>query len=145
MTLLDATANSVSCAYARLATIVGIDEVADVARRMGITTPLEPTPAMTLGGLRNGVTPLEMASAYATLAADGVRHRPYFIDRVLGRDGNTIFATDPAHGAERVLSTQTARVATQVLLEPVRRGTATHRGLRVWWWSSGWRSYRPTT
>ncbi len=130
MTLLDATANSVNCAYARLATIVGIGKVADAARRMGIATPLEPTPAMTLGGLRNGVTPLEMASAYATLAADGVHHRPYFIDRVVGRDGKAIFATDPSRGAERVISTQTARVATQVLLEPIRRGTATKARVR---------------
>jgi penicillin-binding protein 1A len=66
-----------------------------------------------------------MASAYATLAADGVHHHPYFIDRVVGRDGKTILTTDPSRGAERVLSTQTARVATQVLLEPIRRGTAT--------------------
>src|SRR5439155_10181618 len=59
MTLTDATAHSVNCAYARLALIVGVDKIAETAKSMGITTPLVPTPAMTLGGLANGVSPLE--------------------------------------------------------------------------------------
>jgi penicillin-binding protein 1A len=121
MTLTDATAHSVNCAYARLALIVGIDRVADVARRMGITTPLDPTPAMTLGGLRNGVSPLEMASAYATLAADGVHHDPYFVDRVDGPSGRTLFSTRPR--GQRVVPAQDARVATSVLEQVVKRGT----------------------
>ena len=121
MSLTDATAHSVNCAYARLALIVGIDKVADAAKRMGITTPLDPTPAMTLGGLRNGVSPLEMASAYATLAADGVHHDPYFIDKVLDRDGKTILAAKPS--GERRVSVQDSRVATSILQQVVLKGT----------------------
>src|SRR5205823_533164 len=112
MTLTDATANSVNCAYARLAMIVGIDKVADAAKAMGITTPLDPTPAMTLGGLKNGVSPLEMASAYSTLAADGIHREPYFIEKVVDRDGKTLFTH--RRQSHRAVASQDARVETQV-------------------------------
>ena len=53
--------------------------VADTAQDMGIETELDGFPAETLGGLRLGVSPLEMANAYATLASGGIRNKPIAI------------------------------------------------------------------
>ena len=54
----------------------------DVAHRMGITSELNPNPAIALGGLTYGVSALEMASAYATLANGGRHIEPTIILRV---------------------------------------------------------------
>jgi penicillin-binding protein 1A len=69
------------------------------------------------------VHPLDMASAYATLAADGMHHAPYFVERVEDADGKTLFDVRP--DGERVISQQVARMTTQVLQEVVRNGTGT--------------------
>ena len=71
MNLLDATANSVNTIYAQLVDIVGAQNVAATAYKMGITTSLQPVCSITLG--TQAVNPLEMTSGYATLAARGMR------------------------------------------------------------------------
>jgi len=75
LTLAQATAASSNGVYARLIMDVGATEVAETAHDMGIVTPLgeEPGPAIALGGLTTGVSPLEMAMAYSTLATGGER------------------------------------------------------------------------
>jgi penicillin-binding protein 1A len=126
MTITDATAHSVNCAYARMASEVGLDKVADVAKRMGITSPLEPlVPSMSLGSKE--VSPLEMASAYATLANDGVHHKPHFVEKVLDRYGKEVFSEKDK--GERAITPQNARVAIGVLRAVVQRGTGTAAGL----------------
>ena len=86
-TLYDATLHSDNSVYAELGLQVGLKNISDTAKAMGIQTdlsteneysidggPFEPyPPAMTLGGLEVGVTPLEMAYAYSTIANDGAR------------------------------------------------------------------------
>jgi penicillin-binding protein 1A len=86
-TLYDATLHSDNSIYAELGLQAGLPEIAQTAKAMGIQTdlstaneysvdggPFEPyPPAMTLGGLEVGVTPLEMSYAYTTLANDGER------------------------------------------------------------------------
>jgi len=122
-TLTTQTARSTNCAYIRLSQIVGLDKVAETAHRMGIPegVPIDPIPSMPLGSKE--VHPLDMASAYATLAADGIHHAPYFVERVQDADGKTLFAAK--HDGERVISQQVTRMATQVLQEVVKRGTGT--------------------
>jgi penicillin-binding protein 1A len=56
---------------------------------MGIKSKLESLPAETLGGLGQGVSPLEMANAYATIASGGVRHRPTAVRRIVFPDGHS--------------------------------------------------------
>ena len=134
--LTDATANSVNCAYVRLAAETGLDNIEDVAHRLGIESSLRVqdcdclTGSMALGGLDIGVSPLEMASAYATLAADGVFHKPYYIDKVLDRHGRMLFRAEPK-GQQRV-SVQTARVAVSILKSVVTSGTGTRANLGQW-------------
>jgi penicillin-binding protein 1A len=129
MTLTEATVQSVNCAYARLIKLVGPEKVVDVARRMGIkNADLQPDLSITLGARE--VTPLEMATAYATLANDGEYHEPYFIDRIEDRDGNVLFK-QPTKG-ERAVSSANARTVTQTLTQVVQRGTGTAAQIPRW-------------
>jgi penicillin-binding protein 1A len=129
LTLTDATVESVNCAYARLVKLVGPDKVVDVARRMGVkNADLQPVLSITLGS--RDVTPLEMASAYSTLANDGEYHEPYFIDRVEDRDGNVLFKQ--AIKPERAVSVANARTVVQTLEQVVQRGTGVAAAVPKW-------------
>jgi penicillin-binding protein 1A len=70
-TLRTATTYSDNAVYAQLGIKVGTRKIARLARRMGVRTPVSHNFAMTLGGLKEGVTPLDMAHAYQTLAERG--------------------------------------------------------------------------
>jgi penicillin-binding protein 1A len=72
-TLAGATAYSDNSIFAEVGLKVGTKRIADVAHAMGITTPVSTNPAMTIGGLTVGVTPLDMAHAYETIAQGGAR------------------------------------------------------------------------
>ncbi len=72
-TLTNATAYSDNSIYAEVGLHVGTHRIARVAHEMGITTPISTNPAMTIGGLSVGVTPLDMAHAYETIAHGGER------------------------------------------------------------------------
>jgi penicillin-binding protein 1A len=72
-TLTGATAFSDNSIYAEVGLKVGTARIARLAREMGITTPISTNPAMTIGGLTVGVTPLDMAHAYETIAHGGER------------------------------------------------------------------------
>jgi len=125
MTLTDATAHSVNCAYARLQQAIGGRSVVDVANRMGITHHLTPVKSLTLGS--EAVSPLEMVTAYSTLAADGERHDPYFIQSINDRNGKEVFTAKPK--GRRAVSSQNARVETSVLQQVVQRGTGVRAGI----------------
>ncbi len=68
-----ATSRSDNSVFAELGLKVKTRRIADLAQRMGIKTRVSANPAMTLGGLKEGVTPLEMAYAYSTIANRGVK------------------------------------------------------------------------
>jgi len=72
-TLTGATAFSDNSIYAEVGLKVGTHRIARLAHEMGITTPISTNPAMTIGGLSVGVTPLDMAHAYETIAHGGQR------------------------------------------------------------------------
>jgi penicillin-binding protein 1A len=82
ITVAEATAQSDNSVFTQLGLSpgVGTKRISRMARRMGITTPVSTNPAMIIGGLKVGVSPLEMAHAYETLATGG--NRVY--DPVLG-------------------------------------------------------------
>ena len=130
LTLRAATNWSVNAVYARLIMKVGPENVVATAHKMGITTPLEPNPAISLGGLRTGVSPLEMASAYGTLANGGVHVRPTGIVRVTDDGGRIIF--DPTPEPERVLSRPTAVQASLMLHDVIEVGTGTQAKIGTW-------------
>ena len=69
--LASATTFSDNAVYAQVGLRVGLGKIARTAERMGIRTPISKNCAMTLGGLKEGVTPLDMAHAYQTIATGG--------------------------------------------------------------------------
>ena len=121
ITLSAATRNSVNCVFARLIWELGADEVAATAKRMGITSPIPALPSITLGTAP--VSPLEMASAYGTLANNGVHVPPVSITKILDASGATIFDNKPT--GSRALTPEIAWAATQQLIGVVTGGTGT--------------------
>ena len=119
MNLTDATVESVNTVYAQLMMDVGPQAAVDEATRLGITTPLQPVPSAVLG--TNGVTALDMASAYSAFAGDGLRADPVFVTRVTNRAGTVLYQAPAAR--HRVLSTVTARKVNEVLQKVVTDGT----------------------
>lgn len=90
--LVEATANSVNTVYAALNIQVGADKTADVAARAGVTTPLKDNVSNVLG--TDAVHPLDMAGAYATFAAQGVRRDPHILQTVLDHEGVVAWQAD---------------------------------------------------
>ena len=123
MDLVRATLKSDNSVYAQLDADVGPKKVAETAKLMGIETKLDGFPAEGLGGLRLGVSPLEMANAYATLAAGGLRARPKAIISVGFPDGKTDVVGKPQR--KRVFSDGVAHEVTKVLEQNVQAGTGT--------------------
>ncbi|HET6997604.1 MAG TPA: transglycosylase domain-containing protein [Solirubrobacterales bacterium] len=121
MDLTSATWHSVNVVFAQLDLDVGPENVTKTAEEMGITSSLESVPAEGIGGLAEGVTPLEMADAYATLANGGIHHDPTAISKVEFFDGKVDEAgTDPG---ERVLSEGEAYEVTRILEGVITSGT----------------------
>jgi penicillin-binding protein 1A len=121
MSLASATWNSINVVFAQLDLDVGSENVTHTAHQMGIEAPLESVPAEAIGGLRIGVTPLEMADAYATLANGGIHHAPTAISRVEFPNGK-VDEADAAAG-ERVLTQGEAYDVTQLLEGVITQGT----------------------
>jgi penicillin-binding protein 1A len=119
-----ATTISDNVVFAQLSVDVGPDKTVDVAHRMGITSPLEAVPSITLG--TSGVTPLEMADAYATLAANGIRHKPQAIVKVFGSDGKLDWK--PKTTGKRAIPAGVASVVTECLERVASSGTGSATG-----------------
>lgn len=123
MSLVEATLRSDNTVFAQLDLDVGPHNVADTAKEMGIETKLDGYPAEGLGGLTRGVSPLEMAVAYATLASGGVRNKPIAINEVKFPDGKSEDLGKPDR--KRVLEPAVAYEVTRILKQNVQSGTGT--------------------
>jgi len=116
----EALERSFNVATARLAQEIGIGRVVDVARRMGIESPLPRVPSLALGVA--DVSPLEMARAYATLAGGGVRPQIHSIEDLVDSAGETLERRELHH--KRVIDSGTAYLMTSLLQGVAHRGTA---------------------
>ena len=128
--LWSATATSDNSVFAQLGMKVKPRRVAALAQRMGIRTELSTNPAMLLGGLTEGVTPLEMAYAFSTIANDGVRVSgslapnetgPVAIQSVEDGDGDVIDENTKVE--RRVLPAKVAQLEKDMLGLVVSSGT----------------------
>ena len=118
-----ATILSDNTVFAQLAADLGWSKLDAMAHAMGITTPLDGNPAEVIGGLRIGVTPLEMADAYATLANGGSHVPTTIINKVVFPDGSFRNFGDPPH--TQVFTDGEAYEATSVLKQVITSGTGT--------------------
>jgi penicillin-binding protein 1A len=121
MDLLQGIAHSVNTIFAQLAVQVGPQNIARTARRMGIRSPLKAVCSITLG--TEGVSPLEMTDAFATIASGGVHHDVQTLDGVATADGAVRARLSRA--GNRVLTPEVAGNVTYALTGVIRGGTGT--------------------
>ena len=93
LTLKMALANSINSITARIMKSFGPKAVIDVAKRCGITTPIEPVPSICLG--TPDVSLYDMVSAYCVFANKGIRIEPQFITRIEDKNGSVIWRPTP--------------------------------------------------
>jgi penicillin-binding protein 1A len=132
-TVANALTFSDNSVFAALGIQVGTKKVARLAERMGIRTPVSSNLAMTLGGLSQGVTPLDMAHAYETFAAGGKRisgtlgtskDGPVGIHLITKRNDPEDVVKRNKPKTKRILSAKLAAIETELLTGPVKHGTA---------------------
>jgi penicillin-binding protein 1A len=128
ISLVNATLTSDNTVYAQLAADLGEKTVTEMAYKMGVTTHLSSFPAEALGGLTLGVTPLEMAVVYATLADGGWRNSPIAITKVVFPDGHVDSSWGTPHRV-KVLSNGITSEETSILHDNVLSGTATRSAI----------------
>lgn len=121
MRLRVATEKSINSVFAQLILEVGADTVAEVATRMGIATTINAVPAIALGSQE--VTPLEMASAYGTLANAGTHLPPFGIAEVVASDGEVLKTHVPE--PHEAISPAVAYLTTDMLKGVITKGTGT--------------------
>jgi len=119
-----ATTISDNVVFAQLSVDVGPDNTVKLAHKMGIKSPLEAVPSITLG--TSGVTPLEMASAYATLAAGGIYRQPRAVTKVVLPNGRVDWK--PKTKGKRAMPAGVASVVTTCLERVASGGTGSATG-----------------
>lgn len=97
--------------FINLSQAIGPQSVTEMAKRMGIGTKLESVLTATLGVA--SVSPLEMASAYATLASGGIKRSSVVVTKIVDGEGTVIY--EAPDSSQRVLSEEVAGAATKVL------------------------------
>jgi penicillin-binding protein 1A len=119
VSMRSALAESLNLPAIKLIRAVGPQKVADLAKELGINSKLDPNPSLALG--TSGVTPLEMAAAYAVIANRGIRKGPWIVKKIhrqgerdiplVGRVGRPVIAREEAY------------VITSMLESVIKQGT----------------------
>ena len=134
-TVRKALAKSNNIVTIRILQEIGVRYAIDYARQLGITSPLQEDLTLALGSA--AVTPLELATAYATLVNGGIRITPTYITKVRDRDGKLLESIDPVdfpggpHEGQRLIerprsraiSAETAYLTTSLMESVIRNGT----------------------
>jgi penicillin-binding protein 1A len=129
LTLHQATLKSDNSVYIQLAADLGPDKIVQTAHDLGIRTKLNGFCGETLGGLKIGVSPLEMATAYATIADGGWRNRPTIITRVRFPDGHSELPKRWKVHRVKAFPDGVTYEATKILEDNIRMGTGTHASI----------------
>lgn len=129
VTLEQATYRSINTAYATLSLEVGPENILEMARRMGITSPdLQAVPSIVLG--TGAVSPLEMASAFSNFATNGLHAEPYLISRIYDANGEILYERAPVR--QQVAAPEIFAAARRPLLRvPTSEGTAPRANIGV--------------
>jgi len=125
MDLVKATLKSDNTVYAQLIADLGPEEVKRTAYDLGIKTHLNGYYAEGLGGLRLGVSPLEMANAYATVADGGFRNRPTAITKITFPDGHSELPRRFKVKRTKAFEDGVTSEATKILEANIKGGTGT--------------------
>ena len=133
--LREALVRSVNTAFADLIMDVGVERVMQFTERLGVDADRafgeHDGPAIALGGVGSGATPLEMAAAYGTFANAGQRVDPHLIERVSDRAGNDVYTRQAE--PEQVVDPQVNAALVDIMRDVVSRGTGTAAQLPGGW------------
>ncbi len=119
ITLRRALEQSVNVATVKLMDLVGVQRVIDFTRRCGVQAPLPPYPSLALGSA--DLTPMELATAYATIANLGTHVEPYLIEKIASREGQALESHVP--NAQSAMAPAVAFVLTHMLEGVIDHGT----------------------
>jgi penicillin-binding protein 1A len=128
MTVLEATVKSVNVVYSQLIMRIGAYGMAKLAMDMGIETYMDPYPAMGLGGLTTGVSPLEVCTAFSTIANYGVKNDHVAILKVVDKDGKVI-EEHTGGDSRQVITPINAYRAIEIMQQVMQSGTGTRARL----------------
>jgi len=119
MSIRTALAQSRNIPVIKLGKSIGMNKVVETCRTLGIMSPMEPVTSLPLGAI--GVTPLEMASAYATFANYGWQSPATVIVRITDSSGNVILDNTPK--SQRVLDSWASAATIDIMQSVVTSGT----------------------
>ena len=123
VTMREAVTRSLNLPAVSLCDTLGVDTCKAFAAQLGIPfDPRDNALALALGGFTYGVSPYQLAGAYAAFAAGGVYRKPHIVTRITDRLGRVVY--EPENAPVRVLSEGNAFVLTEMLMSVVREGTA---------------------
>jgi len=111
LTLKAAFARSINSIAVQIAKEVGISEIIKTAHAMGIKTPLNNIPSLSLGS--SDVSLLELVNSYCTVVNDGMTHDPVLVTRIEDRNGNVIYSNEPKQ--KQAIPYETAFLMQQML------------------------------
>ena len=120
ITLREALTHSRNAVAVQLALRVGLDSMAEFARRAGITTPIAPVPASALGA--SVVRPLDYVAAYAVWANLGSTVEPRIVTRIEDVTGRVVYQQSPAL-AQSVIDPRIAFIVRDMMRDAAERGT----------------------
>lgn len=117
--LFYALKESLNASTVGLGVSVGLDNIVDTTRRLGVTSTIKPLPSLTLGAFE--LTPLEVLQAYGSLARFGNRVPLSYLDRVESLDGHELYRFDPR--PEPMVAPETAAVLVGIMKQTLQTGT----------------------
>jgi penicillin-binding protein 1A len=93
VTMREALTESINVVSVKILEHIGVGAAIEYAKKLGITSPMAANLTLALGS--SSLTPLELTNAYAVFASGGYRTTPYFVTRVLDRDGRVLEEVAP--------------------------------------------------
>lgn len=123
--LKSAFARSINSVAVRLGQEMGIKRIAETAKKMGIKSPLDETPSLTLGS--SDVNLLELANAYSVIADNGVHREPILVTKIVDREGREVYTAPRTN--EQVLPYKTAFFMQQLLMGGMKEPGGTSQSL----------------
>ncbi|MBE3092439.1 MAG: PBP1A family penicillin-binding protein [Chloroflexi bacterium] len=126
MSVVDGTINSVNVVYAQLMMEVGAENVESLCNEMEIYD-IGSNPAIAIGGLKTGITPLDLSKVFSTLASGGIYRQPVCILKITDPQGNILYEYNPDKNESnhRILEKPIAYHITQILKKVIESGTGT--------------------
>ena len=130
VTLTQALASSINTVAVRVSEQAGRDRVREMAKRMGLTSPIAPGPAIALGTSEARL--IEMTGVYAVIANGGYAVTPHGVRAIRLRGDKLPIDRGPEGPGERVLSEKTAGLLTHMMYQVVENGTGKRAKLTNW-------------